>query len=532
MTADIHTLLLVIVLTGTVLALSVAVVAHQDQRDGMRYWAAGLGVHIASYVFLSQIGNLGQFAGLLVVIVLRASAWALFAEGLFEFYRRRAPRLLIWGPVVAETAAFVLLFEHATYRSLVVSLISVFQGGLALGLMLQSRRHTPGRGQYFLMTGLVMAMALLSFRVLEVMRTGLVGMLDTTGSNPVQVISLLGVLLTLVLLSIGFVLMSKDRSDDQNRQLATHDELTGLANRRHLNKVLAQEWARFKRSGQPFSVAMIDIDYFKLYNDHYGHLAGDECLRQIAQLMQSGMRRAGDLAARYGGEEFLLILPNTHALDARRLADTVRRSIEQLNQPHAKSPLGRLTVSMGVAAMVDGAYVDASALLRAADDALYLAKQGGRNQVQLAHIDVLAKQVPGKLVQLVWHQSYESGNPVIDDHHRRLFNDANDILGVILSGQSAASIAERIDAFVADIGEHFLEEEVFLLESGYPGAADHARLHRELLAQADTLAGQFKRGQLLIGELFVYLTQDMVARHMLTADREFIAYMHSAHRAS
>jgi len=529
MTVDIRTLLLVIVLMGAVLAVSVAVVAHQDQRDGMRYWALGLALHIASYVFFSQVGTLGQFVGLFAAVLLRASAWALFAEGLFEFYRRPAPRVLIWAPVVAEAVAFVVLFEHPTYRSLLVSLISAFQGGLVLWLMLQARRQTPGHGQYFLMTGLVMAMVLLTFRVLEVLQTGSVGLQDAAGTNPVQAISLLGALVTLVLLSIGFVLMSKDRADDQNRRLATLDELTGLANRRHLNEVLAQELARFKRSGQPFAVAMVDIDHFKRYNDHYGHLAGDECLRRIAQLIQSGMRRAGDLAARYGGEEFLLILPNTHVLDARRLADTVRRSVEQLNLPHAKSPLGRLTVSMGVAAMVDGAYVDASALLRAADEALYVAKQGGRNQVQLAQMDALAKQVPGKLVQLVWHQSYESGNPVIDDHHRRLFDDANDILGVILSDQSAASIAERIDAFVADIGEHFLEEEVFLLESGYPGAADHARLHRELLAQANKLAGQFKRGQLLIGELFVYLTQDMVARHMLTADRAFISFLHSAH---
>ncbi|OOV07518.1 hypothetical protein RF819_12950 [Rhodoferax fermentans] len=509
------------------LALSVAVVAHQDQRDGMRYWAAGLGVHIASYVFLSQVGNLGQFAGLLVVIVLRASAWALFAEGLFEFYRRRAPRLLIWGPVVAETVAFVLLFELATYRSLVVSLISLFQGGLVLQLMLQTRRHTPGRGQYFLMTGLVMAMALLSFRVLEVMRTGLVGMLDTTGSNPVQVISLLGALVTLILLSIGFVLMSKDRSDDQNRQLATQDELTGLANRRHLNHVLAQEWARFKRSGQPFALVMIDIDHFKLYNDHYGHPAGDACLRQIAEVIQSGMRRAGDLAARYGGEEFLLILPNTQAQDGLRLAEAVRQSVEQLNLPHAKSPLGRLTVSLGVAAMADAHYVDASGLLSAADAALYIAKQEGRNRVRLAQTGKHTASAPGKLVQLVWHSSYDSGYAVMDTHHRKLFAEANDILGLILSGQNAASLADRMDAFVVDIGEHFLEEEVLLFQSAYPAAAEHAQLHRELLAQGHALVAQFKSGRLLIGDLFVYLTQEVVARHILSADREFITFLHT-----
>jgi len=527
MTVDIHTLLLVTVLMGSVLAMSVAAVAHQDQHDGMRYWAAALALHVASYVFFGQVAILGQFVAFFASVILRAVAWGFFAEGLFEFYKRPAPRALIWGPVVVGAVLFAVLFEYPTPRALVVTLVAMFQAGLALGLMLQASRQTPGRGQYFLMTGLVLGLALLSFRLLGVIQVGSAGMQDATGANPVQAISLLGALVTLVLLSIGFVLMSKDRADDQNRQLATHDELTGLANRRHLNKVLTQEWARFKRSKQPFAVVMIDIDFFKPYNDHYGHLAGDECLRQIAQVIQSGMRRAGDLAARYGGEEFLLILPNTRALDGRRLADTVRRSVEQLNLPHAKSPLGRLTISVGVAAMADGAYEDASALLRAADEALYAAKQGGRNQVQVTQQNPLAMHTPSKLVQLVWHQSYESGNRVIDTHHRRLFDDANDILGVILSGQSAASIAERIDAFVADIGEHFLEEEVFLLQAGYPGAADHAKLHRELLARANTLAVQFKRGQLMVGELFVYLTQEMVARHMLTADREFISFLHS-----
>lgn len=529
MTVDIHTLLFVIVLMGAVLAVSVAVVAYQDQRDGMRYWAVGLALHIASYVFLSQVGTLGQFVGLFAAVLLRASAWAVFAEGLYEFYRRPAPRVLIWAPVVATAVVFVFLFEHSTYRFLLVSLISVFQAGLAFGLMLQARRQTPGRGQYFLMTGLALAMVLLGFRVLEVIRTGAVGMLAVIGANPLQVISLLGVLVTLVLLSIGFVLMSKDRADDLNRRLATEDELTGLANRRYLNIALTQEWARFKRSEQPFALAMIDIDHFKLYNDHYGHLAGDECLRHIAQVIQSGMRRAGDLAARYGGEEFLLILPNTHARDGRRLADVVRRSVEQLDLPHAKSPLGRVTISVGVAAMAEGCYLDASALLRAADDALYLAKQGGRNQVQVAHNNALSSHVPDKLVQLVWHPSYESGNPVIDSHHRGLFKEANTILSVIVAGHDQSGIATRLDNFVAAIAEHFQEEDGFLLQSGYPGATAHTQLHRELLDQAHTLVAQFKSGRLLVGELFVYLAQDMVARHILTADREFMTFLQSEH---
>jgi len=392
MTVDIHTLLLVIVLMGTVLAISVAAAAHRGQRDGMRYWAAALALHVVSYVLLSQLETLGRFAAFFSSVVLRAVAWGLFAEGLFEFYRRSAPRKLIWGLVAAQAGLFVVLFEQATPRAVVVTLMSMLQVGLALVTMLQARRQTPGRGQYFLMTGLALALVLQSFRLLGVVRAGATGMQDATGGNPVQAISLLGALVALVLVAIGFVLISKDRADDQNRQLATQDELTGLANRRHLNHVLAQEWARCTRSGRSFALAMVDIDHFKHYNDHYGHLAGDECLRHIAQLIQSGTRRASDLAARYGGEEFVLILPHTNALDGRHLAEAIRRSVEQLNLPHAKSPSGRLTISIGVAAMDDGRYQDTSDLLRAADEALYLAKQAGRNRVQ-----VVPNEVPGSM---------------------------------------------------------------------------------------------------------------------------------------
>ncbi|MFZ6649395.1 diguanylate cyclase [Undibacterium sp. TJN25] len=174
--------------------------------------------------------------------------------------------------------------------------------------------------------------------------------------------------------------------EDANRRLATlsaTDGLTGLANRRHFDEVLGSEWARATRTRQPLAVIMIDVDHFKKYNDYYGHLAGDECLKTVARVLQEGTRRASDLAARYGGEEFSIVLPNTDAVVAQRVADAMRRSIEDLNLPHERSALARLTISVGVAIESRWGGGDSESLVRTADDALYRAKRDGRNCVAL-----------------------------------------------------------------------------------------------------------------------------------------------------
>lgn len=166
--------------------------------------------------------------------------------------------------------------------------------------------------------------------------------------------------------------------------LSHTDGLTGLSNRRHFDKVLTEEWLRAQRSEQPLALMLIDVDHFKKFNDHYGHQAGDKCLQSIASILQSSAQRAGDMAARYGGEEFCLLLADTNAEIGPQLAEAVRRSIELLHIPHELSPLGMVTVSIGVAVMFPDTGHDAESLLRFADKALYRAKHDGRNRVVLA----------------------------------------------------------------------------------------------------------------------------------------------------
>ncbi|WP_344762009.1 diguanylate cyclase [Actimicrobium antarcticum] len=181
--------------------------------------------------------------------------------------------------------------------------------------------------------------------------------------------------------------------EDANRKLATlsaTDGLTGLANRRQFDVILDSELARARRTGETLVVMMIDVDHFKQYNDCYGHQAGDESLKIIARVLQAATRRTSDLAARYGGEEFSIVMANTDATAALQLADAMRMAIEELAIPHERSGIGKVTISAGVAVRSpdrsSGAHSDASSLLRVADDALYRAKDSGRNCVVMAYV--------------------------------------------------------------------------------------------------------------------------------------------------
>jgi diguanylate cyclase (GGDEF)-like protein/PAS domain S-box-containing protein len=167
-------------------------------------------------------------------------------------------------------------------------------------------------------------------------------------------------------------------------RLATTDPLTGVANRRLFDGRMAEEVARVGRHGGELSLALVDVDCFKLYNDAYGHPQGDECLRQIAACLRASARRAGELAARCGGEEFALVLPGSSADVALQLADQLRASVQKLALPHAKNPLGVVTISVGVASFDSSHMHGAADLIEAADGALYRAKHGGRNRVELA----------------------------------------------------------------------------------------------------------------------------------------------------
>ena len=172
------------------------------------------------------------------------------------------------------------------------------------------------------------------------------------------------------------------RQRDLLQRISMIDGLTGIANRRRFDEALEREWRRCHRSGGPLSLILVDVDFFKNYNDHYGHLAGDECLKKVALAMADQSRRGSDLVARFGGEEFACLLPDIGAEAALAMADRLREAVSNLRIIHAKSVAAdHVTISLGVATLVPDGDDLPNRLIDQADRGLYYAKQNGRNQI-------------------------------------------------------------------------------------------------------------------------------------------------------
>ena len=305
-------------------------------------------------------------------------------------------------------------------------------------------------------------------------------------------------------------------------RLASTDKLTGAWNRRRLEEAVASEMDRLKRYDHPLCALVIDVDFFKRVNDNYGHAAGDSLLVELTGRLRSVLR-VTDSLTRWGGEEFIALCPDTMLSTAGVLAQRLRREVER--KPFALA--GGITVSIGAAeCMPDESW---EAWFQRADAALFRAKANGRNQVQLApetpQRQNIGEKVSANFLRLVWKSAYACGHEVLDNEHQALFGAANELLSASLSQRPAEEIAAIVDRLVEDVVRHFRDEEAVLGAIGYPGAARHAAIHHGLLQRAGVLVERMRSGQSDIGELFQFLAYDVIAKHMLDADRDYFPYL-------
>ncbi|MCX5870945.1 MAG: diguanylate cyclase [Deltaproteobacteria bacterium] len=317
-----------------------------------------------------------------------------------------------------------------------------------------------------------------------------------------------------------------------NRKLETlskTDGLTGIANRRHFDEVLAQEYARHARSGAELSLILLDIDYFKLFNDCYGHVAGDECLKQVVRVLTDYLVRPADLAARYGGEEFVCILPDTDSSGAVAIAEKIRRGIVARAIPHKESKVADcVTVSMGVITGQCSAGGLVTDFITHVDEQLYRAKSSGRNRVKFVVTHNVGGKIKDNLVRLAWKDSFCCGNQLIDSQHQALFYISNELLETVISARPATEIAAILTQLLADISQHFHDEEAILEAIGFPGISQHVAEHAKLLAKGHKLAQEFKASTLTVGDFFQFLASEVIMLHILKTDRDYFPFINKA----
>lgn len=329
--------------------------------------------------------------------------------------------------------------------------------------------------------------------------------------------------------NLASIAIEHHQTGEELERQAHTDFLTELANRRYFMELAETELARALRYGKPFSLFMFDIDHFKAVNDNHGHKTGDKVLQKLAAIVRHTLREV-DIIGRLGGEEFAVILPETGTDEANEAAERLRQAIALARiQTEAGKPLS-VTISIGVASLTENSTDDVEYLLKQADEALYVAKNNGRNQVRIANEipAVVSEDVSANFVKLSWHADYECGHALINDQHLTLFRDANDLLVAILTGCSEDRLAIQIDFLIKNINQHFQDEEAIFARIGFPDAAKHAAIHRQLAESAYRLLQRFREDRLSIGELFQFLVHELIAEHMLKEDRTFFPFLRAA----
>jgi diguanylate cyclase (GGDEF)-like protein len=379
MIAHTPTLFAAVALVATILAFCLLLVGQSNRQDNLWLTACGLLAHALAYVCYTVYGHAPLWLSYGVGNSLLSLALAFYSASLFRVREQAVPWRQVFIIPACMLVGLMLLLDTLEPRMLLATLVLMLQCALILYWV---RRHVerPGRAHLLLQIGAVVSLVGLGVRALAVVNGTAVEMRYDT-SNLKQSISVAIGTVTVMMYSIGLVLMAKERSESRLKHLALRDVLTGTYNRRAILERFAVELDRARGERSSLAVAMIDLDHFKRINDLYGHLAGDEvlchCVRQLEQRL-----RHGDSLGRYGGEEFLLLLPHADRDGAMAALQGLREAIA-LSPAHFAGDQITLRFSVGLWCGVPGPHDTTASLLAQADAALYQAKAAGRNTVHM-----------------------------------------------------------------------------------------------------------------------------------------------------
>lgn len=375
------TLLMANFMVASLFAVCLGLVSRRERAEGLWQWAAAMASLAACMLLLMFRGRTTDWLAIGAPALLLCATFAQMLDSVARFQQRPAPAWMVWGPLPL-TALFSLALVNGLRPGLLpTGLLLVTQLLLVLVSLRRGWQAVPGYGKHFLAMGMLLfTLNMLARPVLLLL--GYVNPTVPLASDAIQAAAFLSTMAGVILSGLGVLVMAKDRTDEHNRALALMDELTGLYNRRHTQQTLVRQLAQARRAQRPLAVLMLDVDHFKRVNDTYGHPTGDQVLRELALRILERLR-AQDLAGRWGGEEFLVVLPDTDARGAQALAGQLILAIEGRPFLAANGKPLRLTASVGVHVLPAGEAGERDDMISAADRALYLAKERGRNRVEV-----------------------------------------------------------------------------------------------------------------------------------------------------
>lgn len=381
MTAHVPTLALSFLLISLTLAAVLLFAAHH-QAAGIRLWAVAL----AAYALSLIIGGIGGPESLAVRIyaanMLLSGSYALLGQGLMQFHANPARRWLVWLPVALAGVVFALTADNFALRVVLGSLLLIGQILLALHLLNAKQIGDVGRGRPLIATGLLALVAIILWRMWEVANQA--GHPEPSGPAALtEAIHLGGAMVTVILITVGLLIMNNERARSTLRHLARHDALTGLSNRSVFDSHLGAELASAKRNKEGFGLLFLDLDGFKTVNDRFGHRFGDQVLKGVAGRLCAALRQS-DLIARIGGDEFVVLLRRVTRLeDAERVAAKLHAVLAAPFEIEGE----RIAcgTSIGIALYPEHGE-DAVALVAHADQAMYRAKSQGLSRTAVFHV--------------------------------------------------------------------------------------------------------------------------------------------------
>lgn len=380
MIAHTPTLFACVALVATIMAFCLILVGQFNQRDGLLTIGFGLLAHALAYIGYTLYGHAPLWLTYGAANTLLAVALAFYGASVFRIVELRVCWWQIFAPAALMLVLMVSLIDTLEPRMLAATLVLMVQCAL---IIYWTRRYIPaqGRARMLLIIGSSISLIGLGMRVIAIIGGGAAEMRYDV-SNLKQTISVSIGTFTAMMISLGLVLLAKERSESLFQRLALRDVLTGILNRRAVLEQFSKELERARRDASYLAVAMVDIDHFKQINDVYGHLAGDEvichCVNQLTQRI-----RESDSIGRYGGEEFLVLLPRTSPENTVAVLDQLRASVAESPARFGEASIS-LRISIGVCCVVPNEDDTTASLLARADAALYEAKGLGRNTLCLA----------------------------------------------------------------------------------------------------------------------------------------------------